>query len=138
RRVHGRNPLEGLRDLLADADRRLRDVQGAPGRRADRARVALQHEPRHLRDAGPRGGVDAVDRAHGRGGRPLRLRLRRARARADGLTVRPGLEPAWWLQEAPPDEELPPLEGDLECEVAIAGGGYSGLWTAIALLERQP
>jgi glycine/D-amino acid oxidase-like deaminating enzyme len=82
--------------------------------------------------------VDAVDRAHGRGGRPLRLRLRRARPRADGLSLRPGLEPAWWLQEAPPDEELPSLEGDLECDVAIAGGGYTGLWTAIALLERQP
>ena len=33
---------------------------------------------------------------------------------------------------------MPPLEGDLECDVAIAGGGYTGLWTAITLLERQP
>ena len=41
-------------------DRRLRDVQGEPGRRAGRPRVAVQHEPRHLHDAGPRGGVDAV------------------------------------------------------------------------------
>ena len=47
-----RRRLEGLRDVLAAEDRRLRDVQGQPGRRARRARLALQHEPRHLHDAG--------------------------------------------------------------------------------------
>ena len=31
--------------------RRLRDLQGQPGRRRDRAGVALEHEPRHLHDA---------------------------------------------------------------------------------------
>jgi glycine/D-amino acid oxidase-like deaminating enzyme len=53
-------------------------------------------------------------------------------------SVAPGLEPAWWLQEAPPDAELPPLEGDADADVAIVGGGYTGLWTALALKERQP
>jgi glycine/D-amino acid oxidase-like deaminating enzyme len=80
--------------------------------------------------------MDALGRAHGRGGRPLRVRVRGARARAELLTVAPGTP--WWLLEAPPDEELPPLAGDAECDVAIAGGGYTGLWTAIALLERRP
>jgi len=32
----------------------------------------------------------------------------------------------------------PPLEGDLEADVAIVGGGYTGLWTALALKERDP
>jgi glycine/D-amino acid oxidase-like deaminating enzyme len=80
--------------------------------------------------------VDAVRRPHGRGRRPLRVGLRGARAGAHHLSVLPGA--SWWLEEAPPDEELPPLEGDLECDVAIAGGGYTGLWTAISLLERRP
>ena len=59
--LRGRRRLEGLRHVLAREDHRLRVVQGEPGRRAVRARVALQHEPRHLHDARPRGGVDAVD-----------------------------------------------------------------------------
>ena len=53
-------------------DRRLRDVRGQPGRRPRRAGVALQHEPRHLHDAGARGGVDAVGDPHRRVHRRLR------------------------------------------------------------------
>jgi glycine/D-amino acid oxidase-like deaminating enzyme len=53
-------------------------------------------------------------------------------------SVVPGAEPAWWLQEAPPDAPAPLLEDDAEAEVAIVGGGYTGLWTALALKEREP
>ena len=74
--LRGRRRLEGLRHVLADEDRRLRDVQGQPGRRARRPRLAVQHEPRDLHDAGPRGGVDALGDPHRRGGRPLRRRVR--------------------------------------------------------------
>jgi len=35
-------------------------------------------------------------------------------------------------------EPAPPLEGDVEADVAIVGGGYTGLWTALALAERDP
>ena len=35
-------------------------------------------------------------------------------------------------------EPAPPLEGELEADVAIVGGGYTGLWTALALKERDP
>jgi putative aminophosphonate oxidoreductase len=45
-----------------------------------------------------------------------------------------------WLQEAlagaPPAE--PPLEGDVRADVCIVGGGFTGLWTALALKEREP
>jgi glycine/D-amino acid oxidase-like deaminating enzyme len=57
---------------------------------------------------------------------------------ARALTVAPGLEPAWWLQEAPLDPEQPALEGDARADVAIVGGGYTGLWTALALKQREP
>ena len=40
------------------------------------------------------------------------------------------------MLEAPPDEPLPPLAEDLEADVAIVGGGLTGLWTALALRER--
>jgi glycine/D-amino acid oxidase-like deaminating enzyme len=53
-------------------------------------------------------------------------------------SVAPGPEPAWWLQEAPPDEAEPSLEGDDRADVAIVGGGYTGLWTALTLKEREP
>jgi glycine/D-amino acid oxidase-like deaminating enzyme len=30
------------------------------------------------------------------------------------------------------------LTGPLEVDVAVVGGGYTGLWTALALREREP
>jgi glycine/D-amino acid oxidase-like deaminating enzyme len=50
---------------------------------------------------------------------------------------------AWWLDEAAAalggePAEAPPLEGDTRADVAIAGGGYTGLWTALALKAREP
>jgi glycine/D-amino acid oxidase-like deaminating enzyme len=59
-----------------------------------------------------------------------------------GPSVAPGRRPPWWLQEAlaaggEPDE-APPLRGGLDVDVAVVGGGYTGLWTALALRERSP
>jgi len=44
-----------------------------------------------------------------------------------------------WLLEVPlvPDVQ-PALEGEARADVAIAGGGYVGLWTALLLKERDP
>jgi glycine/D-amino acid oxidase-like deaminating enzyme len=46
---------------------------------------------------------------------------------------------AFWLQEAlgdaPPE---PPLRGADRADVAIVGGGYVGLWTAIRIKEKDP
>jgi glycine/D-amino acid oxidase-like deaminating enzyme len=53
----------------------------------------------------------------------------------------PVTEP-FWIEEALAHEggpePAPPLEGDAEADVAIVGGGYTGLWTALALKERAP
>jgi glycine/D-amino acid oxidase-like deaminating enzyme len=49
--------------------------------------------------------------------------------------------PAWWLEQALEAEETaaaPALSGDATADVAIVGGGYTGLWTALALRERDP
>ncbi|HEY5057820.1 MAG TPA: FAD-dependent oxidoreductase [Gaiellaceae bacterium] len=55
--------------------------------------------------------------------------------------VEPAL-PAWWLEQALAAEgnpaAAPPLAGDATADVAIVGGGYTGLWTALALRERDP
>jgi glycine/D-amino acid oxidase-like deaminating enzyme len=57
-------------------------------------------------------------------------------------TVAPGRAIPWWLEEALAAEgdvpEPEPLEGDTRADVAIVGGGYTGLWTALALKEREP
>jgi putative aminophosphonate oxidoreductase len=44
-----------------------------------------------------------------------------------------------WLREVLGDAApRPPLEGAQRADVAIAGGGYVGLWTAIRIKERDP
>ena len=57
------------------------------------------------------------------------------------MTVEPRL-PSWWLEQALAAEGDPPpapaLAGDATADVAIVGGGYTGLWTALALRERAP
>ncbi|WP_374833358.1 NAD(P)/FAD-dependent oxidoreductase [Paenochrobactrum pullorum] len=51
-------------------------------------------------------------------------------------------EQSWWLDEALKAEgsisSAAPLIGKVEFDVAIVGGGFTGLWTAIALKERAP
>ena len=53
-------------------------------------------------------------------------------------SVEPGLPP-WWADEAGTgDASEPSLEGDASADVCIVGGGFTGLWTALALREREP
>ena len=61
--------------------------------------------------------------------------------RARKLTPPLPSRPSWWLDEAQaqrPEPPAPPLAGSLEVDVAVVGGGYTGLWTALALREREP
>lgn len=44
---------------------------------------------------------------------------------------------SYWLAGIHADAE-PPLRGPTTADVAIVGGGFTGLWTAIRLLETQP
>src|SRR3954463_12602546 len=42
---------------------------------------------------------------------------------------------SWWGAALPPTVEHPPLEGDIEIDVAIIGGGYTGLSAAYHLAK---
>jgi len=50
---------------------------------------------------------------------------------------RPVEESCYWLARAP-REGAEPLQGKLEADVAIVGGGFTGLWTALHLARLEP
>ena len=58
-----------------------------------------------------------------------------------GPSVSPG-DPSWWFADAMQAEKGEPaspiLHGEVHADVAIVGGGFTGLWTALALRERAP
>ena len=68
----------------------------------------------------------------------------RGRDPLDG--VRPGGRRAFWLREAlgaepaalAADVAAPPFAGRGRADVAILGGGYTGLWTALRIRELEP
>jgi glycine/D-amino acid oxidase-like deaminating enzyme len=46
--------------------------------------------------------------------------------------------PSFWLDAVGPIGRRPPLPGDRVADVVIAGGGYTGLWTAYYLAKAAP
>jgi glycine/D-amino acid oxidase-like deaminating enzyme len=52
-----------------------------------------------------------------------------------------GPQHVWWLQEALAQEKqlnLAPLEKKIKTDVCVVGGGFTGLWAAIAIIEKDP
>lgn len=59
------------------------------------------------------------------------------------ITMRPPVaalkgDRSFWLQSIAADAVTPPLQGSADCDVAIVGGGYAGLWTALRIKEQAP
>jgi glycine/D-amino acid oxidase-like deaminating enzyme len=44
----------------------------------------------------------------------------------------------FWLDRPPPAEPAPPLEGAVEADLAIVGGGFTGLWAALLAKQERP
>ncbi len=58
-----------------------------------------------------------------------------------GLALTPGAQRSWWLREALATEEprpCPPLTSNVDADVVIVGGGFTGMWTAYFLTEAKP
>lgn len=48
---------------------------------------------------------------------------------------------SWWFDDAIKHDPAPhaaPLNGTIQADVAIVGGGFTGLWTALLLKEKSP
>ena len=45
---------------------------------------------------------------------------------------------SFWLDQPDAPEPLPALAGNIAADVAIVGGGFTGLWTALLARERDP
>src|SRR3954466_12758462 len=48
------------------------------------------------------------------------------------------VEGSFWLDDIGPRTTYPAYQGDDSVDLAIVGGGYLGLWTAILAKERDP
>ncbi len=44
----------------------------------------------------------------------------------------------YWIEEAGPVAPAPPLSDDVEVDVVVVGGGFSGLWTAWHVRQMEP
>jgi glycine/D-amino acid oxidase-like deaminating enzyme len=44
----------------------------------------------------------------------------------------------WWLHEAGVPDARPPLDGDVDADVVVVGGGYTGMWAAWFISELEP
>src|SRR5215212_11636878 len=44
----------------------------------------------------------------------------------------------WWVDDAGLGVAADPLAGEQSADVVVVGGGFTGLWTVLALREREP
>ena len=52
--------------------------------------------------------------------------------------VPPQLAPGFWIADSHPGAPRAPLRGGRRADVAVVGGGFTGLWTAYHLLRIEP
>ncbi|HTL40995.1 MAG TPA: FAD-dependent oxidoreductase [Pseudolysinimonas sp.] len=52
-------------------------------------------------------------------------------------SLRDTRDAVFWTEDAP-GERFPKLRGTVEADLAVVGGGYTGLWTALRAKERDP
>ncbi len=54
----------------------------------------------------------------------------------------PPADPSWWFADALKQEggvpSAPNLAGEVTADIAIVGGGFTGMWTALTLKKRRP
>lgn len=59
-------------------------------------------------------------------------------AAQDDATIRTAARRPYWQDTVTRDDAPVPLAGDLDCDVAIVGGGFTGLWSALKARAEWP
>jgi glycine/D-amino acid oxidase-like deaminating enzyme len=54
------------------------------------------------------------------------------------VAIASGAIPPWWIEDAGLGVVADPLAGDQPADIVVVGGGFTGLWTALALRARSP
>src|SRR5262245_10507005 len=68
----------------------------------------------------------------------MALNVRRQRAGRQPASLADAGHVPYWLDHPAAPEPLPPLAGTEQADLAVIGGGFSGLWTALLAKERDP
>ena len=53
-------------------------------------------------------------------------------------SLRDAAPAVFWLDDLQAPQPEPRLEGHIECDLAVVGGGFTGLWSALLARERNP
>ena len=72
---------------------------------------------------------------------PVRASETIARLNLTGHALTPGQQRSWWLREAlasEPEVTCAALDKEVNADVVIVGGGFTGLWAAYFLTETRP
>ena len=64
--------------------------------------------------------------------------MRRAQDSAAARALADAAPRTAWLDDPDRPDPLPPLVGDVEADLLVVGGGYTGLWAALLARERHP
>ena len=57
---------------------------------------------------------------------------------ADRARYAEAVASSFWLDSLPAQQLQPPISGDVECDLCIVGGGYTGLWAALQAKADDP
>lgn len=69
---------------------------------------------------------------------PLAVERRAPAPALVDAALAPSRQSVFWLDDVPDRPAFPPLRGVLEADLAIVGGGFAGLWTAVLAHRRDP
>ena len=69
---------------------------------------------------------------------PTVFERRRPAAALVDAALRDVRDACFWTEDLASPHRFGPLRGEVRCDLAVVGGGYTGLWTAVRAKQRDP